>query len=64
MKDVPNRRVRNAAIAGITVGVLIAVSGLVTGRPGPVLAVAGAIPPAVIVAVVAYLLMPVFTSRR
>jgi ABC-type nitrate/sulfonate/bicarbonate transport system permease component len=59
-----NRRLRTAAIAGITVGVLIAVSSLVSGTLGPPLAVVGAIPPAVIVGVLVYVTLPVLGSRR
>ena len=60
----PDRRLRNAAVAGITVGVLIAVSSLVSGTLGPALAIVGAIPPAVIVGVLVYLILPVLSSRR
>lgn len=59
-----DRRLRNAGIAGVTVGVLIAVSSLVSGTVGPALAVVGAIPPAVIVGVLVYLMLPVLGSRR
>lgn len=58
------RRIRDAAIAGITVGVLIAVSSLVSGTLGPVVAVVGAIPPAIGVGVVAYLTLPIFLRGR
>ena len=59
-----NRRLRNAAIAGITAGVLSAVSSLVSGTLGPAVAVLGAIPPAVIVGVFVYVALPLLGSRR
>jgi len=59
-----SRRLRIAIGGGIGVFVLIAIASLVSGKLPAALEVLGALPPAVIVGVLVYLLLPVFESRR
>jgi len=59
-----SRRLRIAIGGSVTVFVLIAIASLVSGTLPAALEVLGAIPPAAIVGVLIYLLLPVFESRR
>jgi hypothetical protein len=59
-----SRRLRTAVGSGIGVFGLIAVSSLASGRLPAVWAVVGAIPPAVVVGFLVFLIQPAFGSRR
>ena len=59
-----SRRLRIAIAVGTILFVLIAIASLVSGTLPAALEVLGAIPPAVIVGVLTYVLLPVFGSRR
>jgi Mg/Co/Ni transporter MgtE len=59
-----SRRLRIAVGAGIAVFAVIGLSSLASGTLPAVLEIVGAIPPAIIVGFLVYVLLPVLKKRR